>query len=249
MAQNVGTATSMTGLSYQFISDNIETLLRALQETGRLEILTRPSVVTKDNTEAIISVGRDVPTVTATNVSTEGAVTSTVKYQDVYTKLKVLPQIHPDGYITMNIEQTIDDVSTETFQISEEFNPQVLIRRSAKTVLRVRDGQTVCLGGFIGDNKRQEETGIPFLKDIPLLGYLFMYKLTEVSKRELIIFITPHILRSPEEMLRMTNEQRRTSSYKLSDDKDERRGVHDVLEPQRELRLPPYRDSNEENTP
>ncbi len=109
-------------------------------------------------------------------------------------------------------------------------------------MLRVRDGQTVCLGGFIGDNAREEETGVPFLKDIPLLGQLFKYRLTQVTKRELIIFITPHILRTPEEMLRMTNEQRRTSSYKLSEDKEERRGVEETLEPQRELRLPPYRD-------
>ncbi|MBN2212353.1 MAG: type II secretion system protein GspD, partial [Sedimentisphaerales bacterium] len=249
LAQDVGAAGDMTGLSYQFISENIEALLRALEETGRLEILTRPSVVTKDNTKATISVGRDVPIVASTNVSTEGAVNSVIKYTDVYTKLEVTPQIHPDGYITMAISQTIDDVSTETFQISEEFNPQVLIRRKAETILRVRDGQTVCLGGFIGDNKREEETGIPFLKDIPLLGYLFMYKYTEVNKRELIIFITPHILRTPEEMLRMTNEQRRTSSYKLSEDKEERRGVQDILEPQRELRPPPYRDSNEADNP
>jgi len=176
LRQNVGTATSTTGISYQIISDNITAFIRALQQTNRLDIITRPQIVTKDNAQANIELGRRVPLVTTTKVTPEGASTSDVKYEDVTTRLDVTPQIHPDAYITLNIKQTINDVSTETFQISEDFNPQVLIKRGAETQLRVKDGQTVCLGGFIGDNLKEEDTKVPLLGDIPVLGYLFKYK-------------------------------------------------------------------------
>jgi len=229
------------GLSYNLVSDNITAYIRALQESGKLDTISRPQILTKDNSPAELKLGRDVPQVTATNVSTAGAVNSSVTYVPVQTQLMVTPQIHPDNYVTLNLEQKIDDVSTETFQISEDFNPQVLIRRSAKTILSVKDGQTVCLGGFVGDSIKENKSQVPFLGDIPLLGYLFQYSKKETTKTELILFITPHILETPAEMLRMTNTMRRMSNASQRDDRDS-----DILEPQRDLRYPPYRMPLEE---
>lgn len=227
---------STASLSYQVINDNITAFIRAMQETGNLNVITRPQILTKENSEASISLGRDVPVIDKTTVSTEGAINSTVKYEQVQTILKVTPQIHPDGYITLKIDQTIDDVGTETFQISENFNPQVLIRRNAKTELRVKDGQTVCLGGFVGDTIAEKESKVPLLGDIPLLGELFKYSSRSRIKKELILFITPHILTTPEEMLRMTNEMRRNSNIEKREDRNT-----NVLEPQRHLVYPLYR--------
>jgi len=224
------------GLSYNLISDNITAYIRALQESGKLDTISRPQILTKDNSPAELKLGRDVPQVTSTNVSTAGAVNSSVTYVPVQTQLMVTPQIHPDNYVTLTLEQKIDDVSTETFQISEDFNPQVLIRRSAKTVLSVKDGQTVCLGGFVGNSIKENKSQVPFLGDIPLLGYLFQYSKKQATKTELILFITPHILETPAEMLRMTNTMRRMSNASQIDKRDS-----DVLEPQRNLRYPPYR--------
>ncbi len=235
------TSLASGGLSYTLISDNITAYIRALQESGKLDTISRPQILTKDNSPAELKLGRDVPQVTATNVSTAGAVNSSVTYIPVQTQLIVTPQIHPDNYVTLNLEQKIDDVSTETFQISEDFNPQVLIRRSAKTILSVKDGQTVCLGGFVGDSIKENKSQVPFLGDIPLLGYLFQYSKKETTKTELILFITPHILETPAEMLRMTNTMRRMSNASQMDDRDS-----DILEPQRDLRYPPYRMPLEE---
>ena len=226
-----------TGLTYQLISDNITAYIRALQEDNRLDIITRPQVLTKDNMVALIKLGRKVPLVTSTNVSTGGAVNSVVTYQDVVTQLKVTPQIHPDGLVTMVLEQTIDDVSTETFQISQNFNPQVIITRLAQTEVRVHDGQTVCLGGFVGNTLREEERKVPLLGDIPIVGMLFKYTTRERRRTELILFITPHIIRNPQEMLRMTNVMRGHSDAKPRDD-----GDTDVLELQRDLVYPTYRE-------
>ena len=225
------------GISYQLIDDNITSYIRALQATKKLDVISRPQIVTKDNNKANISLGREIPKVSDTKISTEGAIASTVKYDKVQTVLDVTPHIHPDEYVTLDIMQTIDDVSAETFQISKDFNPQVLIRRSAKTAVRVKDGQTVCFGGFVGDQIIENEDKIPILGDIPLVGLLFKFVSRQRVKTELMIFITPHILQSPQEMLRMTNEMRRRSNSSSDGDRDST-----ILEPQRFLEYPPYKE-------
>ncbi len=236
VSQGVDTASIEFGLSYQLISDNITAFIKALQQTDKFNLVTRPQIVTKDNTQAEIELGRRVPLVQDTKVSTEGAVTSTVKYEPVLTQLLVTPHIHPNEYITLDIEQTIDDIGTETFQISEEFNPQVIIKRRAKTNLRVKDGQTVCLGGFVQDKLLETDRGVPILKDLPWIGFLFRFTSINHVKQELIIFITPHVLSTPQDMLRMTNAQRRASSAHV-----EKGSGDDVLTEQDDLRPPPYR--------
>ena len=225
-----------TGISYQLISDNITAFIKALEEAKKLDIITRPHLLTKDNTKAMISMGRKVPFIQTTTVSSEGAVSSNVIYQDVATKLEVTPQIHPDNYVSLTIIQTINDIGTETFQISKDFQPQVIIDRRAETQLRVKDGQTVCMGGFVSDKMRKVRRGVPVLCRLPILGYLFGFSATEKVKTELIIFITPHILATPQEMLRMTNEQRERSLTQPRSDSDTQ-----IMGPQDELRQPPYR--------
>ena len=241
LTQTTGAADISLGLSYQLISDNITALISALAQSDQLNLVTRPQIVTKDNAQAEIVLGRDVPIVRNTKVSTEGAISSEVAYNAVTTHLKVTPHIHPNDYITLDIEQLIDDISTETFQISENFNPQVIIRRRAKTNLRVKDGQTICLGGFVQDRTLEMEKGIPLLKDIPLLGYLFRYTSVSRVKQELIIFITPHILVTPQDMLRMTNDQRSRSSATLEVDQG-----REILEVQEQLHVPRYREGVED---
>ncbi|MCF7958693.1 MAG: hypothetical protein K9M57_09630 [Phycisphaerae bacterium] len=207
-----------TGLSYQLISDNLTMFMRALQETGKVEVLSRPYITTKDNSKAVFSLGKDVPTLSKLRVSLEGLSGGDVIYKNVATTLTVTPQIHPDNYVTLNIIQDINEISAETYQITSAFDPQVLTHRNATTTVRVRDGQTICLGGFIGEEIVENDRRVPLLSDIPLLGWLFQYSSHKKVKTELIIFITPHILQTPEEMLRMTNEMRKESNAKPNDD-------------------------------
>jgi len=239
VAQGFRSLFPTTGLSYQVISDNVSGFFHALTESGKLDVLVRPQVFVKDNVKATILLGRDVPIIENTIVSTEGATTSKVIYKEVLTKLEVTPQIHPDGYISLVIDQTMDDVSSETFQISENFNPQVLIKRQAITQLRIRDGQTVCMGGFIGDSIIENESKVPLLGDIPIVGELFKYSDRQRVKSELIIFITPHILETAEETLRMTNRQRELSNVQKGDDRNT-----EPLEVKPSLNVPAYKDKN-----
>ncbi|MCK5271027.1 MAG: type II secretion system protein GspD, partial [Sedimentisphaerales bacterium] len=226
------------GLNYDFISENLEVYLRALHATKSVDIMARPSILVKNNEEAKMSLGLKVPLVKSVNVNITGLTTSKIEYEKIDTSMTVTPQIHPDNYVSLNIVQTINDVSAETFQISEEFNPQVILTREANTTLRVKDGQTVCLGGFITDDVTSDEKKVPLLGDVPVLGYLFKYSVQSRTKRELVIFITPHIMETPSELLRMTNEQRLISDAEV---RDERRNK-DILEPQVDLRPPPFRE-------
>jgi len=198
-----------TGLTYSFISNNINAFLRALQATTRLDILSRPNVLTLDNHEAIVEFGKRVPLLRTTTITAEGATNSSVQYESVSTVLRVKPHINAAGFVRMDIVQEINDVSPDTFAITEKLAPRILITRRAVTNVQVRDGQTVCLGGFIGDTIDETEEKVPLLGDIPVVGMAFKkIKRTRV-KSELLIFLTPYILDTPQELLEMTNAKRR----------------------------------------
>jgi len=201
-----------TGFTYSYISDRITAFLRLLKTTARLDVISRPQILTFDNNTAHVEFGNTVPLLQTTQVTGEGVVNSTVRYTDVVTRLEVTPHINETGFVRMEILQQINDISADTFAITENLAPQILTKREAKTQVQVRDGQTVCLGGFIDDSIDETESKVPLLGDIPLLGKAFSkIKHTRV-KNELLIFITPYILDTPEELLRMTNAQRDASA-------------------------------------
>lgn len=197
-----------TGLTYSLISNNFEAFFRLMQATTRLDIISTPHILTLDNRKGEIEFGKRVPLVQTTQVTDSGVTNSTVRYERVSTRLRVTPHVNAAGFIQLEIHQDIDDVSSDTFAITENLAPKILITRRAITNVQVRDGQTICLGGFIGDNIDEIEEKVPVLGDIPWVGNLFKkIKKTRV-KNELLIFLTPYILRTPEELLAMTNEKR-----------------------------------------
>ncbi len=203
-----GVSLERTGLTYSYVSNNIDAFLRALQATTRLDVISRPQVLTLDNREATVEFGKKVPLLQTTNISFDGSVTSTVRYETVATRLRVTPYVNAAGYVRLDIVQNIDDVSADTFAITENLAPRILITRKAETHVQVRDGQTVCLGGFIGDNIDETEQKVPLLGDVPLVGLLFSKTKRTRVKSELLIFITPYILETPQELLEMTNSLR-----------------------------------------
>ncbi len=208
LQQDFEVADNSFGLSYAFISDNIEAFIRALQTTSRFDLISRPQILPLDNTPALIEFGQRVPLIQTSQINANGAVNQTVRYETVSTRLQVTPQINEAGFVQMKIEQDIDDVSANTFAISENLAPRILITRKARTRVQVRDGQTICLGGFIGDSVDETESKVPLLGDIPLIGNAFKSTKRNRVKSELLIFITPYILRTPDELLAMTNERR-----------------------------------------
>jgi general secretion pathway protein D len=149
-----------------------------------------------DNQEAEIVVGQNVPFVTGQQLSSSNNNPfQTIERQDIGVSLKVKPQINEGDNIKMEIEQEVSDVSNTAVTGATDITTNL---RSIKTTVLVEDGQTLVLGGLIDDKINDSRDKVPFLGDIPLLGSLFRYRTTSESKRNLMVFLHPTILRDPE---------------------------------------------------
>jgi general secretion pathway protein D len=168
-------------------------LLSAIASDSDNNILSTPTLVTMDNQEAEIVVGQNVPFVTGTQLSSaNNNPFQTIERQDIGISLKVKPQINEGDNIKMDIEQEVSDVSSTSVTGASDITTN---KRSIKTTVLVEDGQTLVLGGLIDDQISDTHDKVPFLGDVPLLGSLFRYRTTTKSKRNLMVFLHPTILR------------------------------------------------------
>jgi len=163
--------------------------LSALQTEGKGEILSNPRVVTADLKKATIVQGRQIP---YSEVDDNGQVTT--QFKDALLKLEVTPQITPDDRVRMDLVISKDDVGVNVPQATGGFVPSI-DKREVQTQVLVNNGETVVLGGVFEQNKNKGNDKVPLLGDIPLLGYLFQRNSTNTIKRELLIFVTPQILK------------------------------------------------------
>lgn len=171
-------------------------LLSAIASDSDNNILSTPTLVTMDNQEAEIVVGQNVPFVTGQQLSaSNNNPFQTIERQDIGISLKVRPQINEGDNIKMEIEQEVSDVSNTAVTGATDITTN---KRSIKTTVLVEDGQTLVLGGLIDDKISDTRDKVPFLGDIPLLGSLFRYRTGSKSKRNLMVFLHPTILRDPE---------------------------------------------------
>ena len=163
--------------------------LSALQTEGKGEILSNPRVVTADLKKATIVQGLQIP---YSEVDDQGQVTT--QFKDALLKLEVTPQITPDDRVRMDLVISKDDVGVNVPQATGGFVPSI-DKREVQTQVLVNNGETVVLGGVFEQNKNKGNDKVPLLGDIPLLGYLFQRNSTNTIKRELLIFVTPQILK------------------------------------------------------
>jgi len=159
--------------------------LKALEEDGKVKILSRPSLTTMDNQKAIIKSGSDVPFQTEDE---DGR--AVVEYKEAVLSLDVLPQIVDDIAIYLDVTITKDEPD---FSQSVDGNPLVM-RKFVQTRMMVLDGQTAVIGGLTKNYRSDRDGGIPFLRKIPLIGRLFSSKLKQDSDEELMIFLTSRII-------------------------------------------------------
>ena len=184
--------------------DFLRGLVFALGSDGDVNILSSPNILALDNTEAVIEVGEDVPTVTGTTTSTinTNSVTNTVQYRKTGILLTVKPHINSSGLVKMELIQEVSDVGT----FITELNNYTFLTRRAETSLVVEDNQTVVMAGLMKSKKTNSQAGIPFLKDIPVMGYLFGGMKKENAKIELIFMITPHVIKNRSQADQITRE-------------------------------------------
>ncbi|HRZ58546.1 MAG TPA: secretin N-terminal domain-containing protein, partial [Candidatus Paceibacterota bacterium] len=178
---------SVTGSNYRF-------LVRALQNQGRLEVLSRPQILTADNQEATINIGQSVPVVQSTQVTPQGGTVSAIEYRDVGVMLTVTPRISPDGYVKMDVAPSISDLSSSKVTISKGEDLPIINQRTATTTVTVKSGQSVLIGGLIGTIDDERTKKVPLLGDIPGLGVLFRSKSKGQTRKELLVVLTPQIL-------------------------------------------------------
>lgn len=197
-----------------FNSLKLDTVIRALATSSRFKVLSTPIIQTLHNQEASIIVGESRPVITSTVGDVVGsnstAVRSNVEFKDIAIELTVTPRINPDGRVTMEILQKVNDVGGEV-QIDQNKVP-IITKREAKSSVSVRDGNTIVLGGLIREDKTVTETKTPILGDIPLVGMLFKGKSTTKRRTELVVFIRPTVLRTDDAA--MAEARRRSEMLK-----------------------------------
>nr|WP_223913343.1 type II secretion system secretin GspD [Geobacter sp. AOG1] len=181
--------------------------LKALFSDGTVNVLSTPNVLTSDNKEAEIFVGENVPFLTSsTSYSTGVAQTSNVERKDTGITLKITPQISEGEYVKLDIYQEISAVKDALNKGAAA--DITTTKRSAKTSVVVKDKDTVVIGGLIQDQETENINKIPLLGDIPLLGWLFKTKSKERKKTNLMIVLTPRIVRGSEEMAEVMTQQK-----------------------------------------
>jgi general secretion pathway protein D len=182
---------------------NVTAVLKALDKNGLLNILSTPNILTSDNKEAEINVGENVPFQGSSTQSTIGTTTS-VERKDVGIILKIKPQISEGDYIRMEINQEISQVKAGKGQAID----LVTTKRSAKTNVVVKNRDTVVIGGLIQDTEEDVISKVPILGDIPLLGWMFKSTAKVRKKTNLVLLLTPYIIKDAADLAEMTQIQR-----------------------------------------
>jgi general secretion pathway protein D len=229
--------TALTGLIAAAVSDKtIElpdgtevpaqvALFRALATDNDINVLSAPTLLTLDNQEARIVVGENVPFVTSQGVdlSSVDNVFTTIERRDVGIKLTITPQVSEGDVVILEVEEEISALVENALLDEDSVGPTTTIR-VAETTVSVRDGRTAVIGGLIANSVQRRASKVPILGDIPVLGRLFRTDAAGDEKVNLIVILTPHIIRNADDLDRISEERKG--------------GFHDG-EPEAEVPFPP----------
>jgi general secretion pathway protein D len=212
-----------SGLDMMFtnVAGDYQVTLTALSQESELKILSRPHIMTADNQEARILVGAEIPIVTSqgsANQQINGSsnVLQQVQYRDTGVVVQVTPQVNSQGLINMTVSQEVSEIAGADLQVAGIDSPSFTTREAETTVV-VQSGETIIIGGIIQETKTEARSGVPYLMDIPVLGQLFRATSYEKRRTELIILITPYVVRSRDEASSVTEQFRNRVDSLLRD--------------------------------
>ena len=184
---------------YEFF--DLRAILQASKSDSDFNVISTPQLMTLDNEEASVVVAENIPFVTTSNTDASNTdyTSQSYEYKDVGITLKITPQINDRNSVRLKIYQEVSDVIQSTVSVGNDVSvlAPTTRKRTAETAVEVKDGQTVVIAGLIEKTDTTGEKGVPGLSDIPGLGWLFKTKSTESGKTNLFIFLTPHIVDSP----------------------------------------------------
>jgi type II secretion system protein D len=211
------------GLVLSASSESVSILIRALQESRRLEVLSRPQIMTLDNQSAFVQVGQRVPYITESQLTNFGRVNQ-VTLLDVGLIMGVTPRISPEGMVVMEIdaEKSLVGPVDEGIPIAispggETIKSPKIDITTAQTTVSAASGETIILGGLITKRTKNIHRRVPLLADIPLLGDLFRYDLVDTRRTELLIILTPHVILGPEDQERLKQVESARMSWCAAD--------------------------------
>ncbi len=212
------------GLVLSLQSENISALLRALAENHKVEVLQRPQVTALDDQTANVFVGQSVPTISTVNNNALTGQVNGVTFRNVGVQLTVTPRISPDGMVFMQILTEKASLEPEATGIPIFSSPTGQVTRSpiidqtaAQTTVVAMDGQTIVLSGLITSNKTESHAQVPWLGDIPVIGNLFRYDSSTKERTELLIIMTPHVIRNAADADAIKREEAAKMSWCLCD--------------------------------
>ncbi|HYE47267.1 MAG TPA: type II secretion system secretin GspD [Caulobacter sp.] len=189
-----GVSPSYPGFSITFIDDDIRAAVDALGGRTNVEVVSTPRIVVLDNRTAKLQIGNQVPVVTETsqsNASVDAPRVVTIEYRDTGVILEVTPRISGEDRVTLNIVQEVSSVARTT---TSGIDSPTIQQRRLESSLRLRSGDTIALGGLFSTSRSDGDSGVPLLKDIPVMGTLFKSQTKENRRTELIVLITVRVL-------------------------------------------------------
>jgi general secretion pathway protein D len=213
-----------SGMVLSASSNSISMLLRALQESRRLEVLSRPQIMTMDNQEGRVFVGEQVPYITSSNIEQSGFRSNNIELIEVGLVLQVVPRISPDGLVVMSVfankselGSVADGIPVSIAPNGDAINAPRIATTQAETTISAVSGQTVVLSGLLTKRDQALHRRVPLLADIPLLGDLFRFDSTRTVRTELLIILTPHIVRNRYDAERIKQIESARMSWCLAD--------------------------------
>ena len=195
------------GLKYSIgVTDKWYAELNALAKKGLVNVISSPHVLASDNKEAKIDVSREVPVASGETAVSSGTTISTtnIEYRDTGVILSVTPHINDRGLVTMDISEEVSDLDEEVNVAGKNYPS--FFKRTVKTTLTVKHGQTIVIGGLIRDKEEEDISGVPCLIDIPVVRYMFGQEKKKKEKIELIVLITPRVVANLDDVDAVTDE-------------------------------------------
>ncbi len=210
------------GLVLSASSESVSVLIRALEMCGRLNIISRPQIMTLDNQPAFVQVGKNVPRIAGTELTAYGQVNN-ITMENIGLIMGVTPRISPENMVVMELDVEKSDVGPQSEWIPVFVSEGQAVKSpsfnvtKATTTVSALDGETIVLGGLITQGIEVNKRRVPWLSDIPLLGHLFRYD-SEMKKRaELLIILTPRVVRGPKDIERIKQAETARMHWCLGD--------------------------------
>lgn len=206
-----GLTKETTGFKYTILENNVKALLHMLRTKSNVKVLSTPTIMTADNVEGRISIGQDEPYISSEEDTTNGNFRRTVDFKKVAVALTVTPHVNSvSKFLSLDIHQTINEVVAR----EPVLNAPIVADREAQTTVSVEDGKTIVIGGIIKNNHDRVTKSVPILSQIPIIGELFKSRDWQTTRSELMVFLTPHIVKTTADSSAITDRVRDNLSEK-----------------------------------